>query len=450
MARALSPSPPNVRLGRLSLRQLEWIAIVGPISFLALGYFVVLGPVHPFFHGWFGFAFLAVVLSVAVWTFSRSIFGAVRGLHTEIAKLSAETANYNQRLVSLHAANLGLMRETGVEEAFRHIVGKGAELLEACHSTLTLAGDGSAGRVIALEGESAADSRCELGRLIGSSAEAGALDVRPGPRLLAVPVAYLGSPIGTLHLARPDDAPAFNLTDEEIARMFGTHAALVVQNDRLYDEVRALAVEAERQALAHEMHDSLAQVLAFVNTKAQAVEQYLRQNDHAEARQQMAELSAAAREVLADLRQGIAALRVDMAGKSLRELVEGYGNEFADAAHLEVGLDWRIGEDEVELPPAAEVQLLRIVQEALANVRKHAGASAVELTAASVDGGLFLEVRDNGRGFDASERSEDGRPRFGLQTMRERAAAIGGKLTIDSTRGAGTAVAVRLPSRAER
>jgi nitrate/nitrite-specific signal transduction histidine kinase len=99
---------------------------------------------------------------------------------------------------------------------------------------------------------------------------------------------------------------------------------MVVENDRLYDEVRALAVEAERQALAREMHDSLAQVLAFVNTKAQAVELYLREGDVISARQQMAELSAAAREVYADIREGISALRVEVAGKTLAELIEGY------------------------------------------------------------------------------------------------------------------------------
>lgn len=448
MHRALSTSPPNVRLGRLSLRQLEWLAIVGPISFLGLVYLVVLGPVHPFFHGWFGFLLLAIALSVSVWWFSRSVFGAVRRLQNDVEELSVETRSYNQRLVSLHAANLALMRETGVEEAFRRIVDSGATLFEACHSMLMLSGTGGAVRVVSLKEETVEDPACELGRLNHSSNGARELDLHPGPHLLSVPVAYLGSPIGTLHLARPDGAPAFTLIDEEIARMFGTHAAIVVENDRLYEEVRTLAVEAERQALAHEMHDSLAQVLAFVNTKAQAVEQYLRQKDHAEARQQMAELSAAAREVLADLRQGIAALRVDMAGKSLHELIEGYSAQFAESARLELDLDWQIAEN-VDLPPAAEVQLLRIVQEALANVRKHAGASRVDLRATEVEHGLLLQVRDNGRGFVPAERSDDGRPHFGLQTMRERAAAVGGELTIESERGVGTSVRVRLPHRSD-
>lgn len=414
--------------------------------FLGAVYFLVLGPVHPFFHTPLGFLILAAALFVAVWTFSRSVFGAVRVLQAEVEELSAETRSYNQRLVSLHEANLTLTRETGVEEALQSIVGTGAQLLDACHSTLSLASDeeGAGGRVIS-RGDGTA---CELGQVLDradgddGSAE---LTVLQGAHVLSVPVASLGSPIGTLHLGRSDDAPAFSPIDAEIARMFSTHAALVVQNDRLYDEVRALAIEAERQALAREMHDSLAQVLAFVNTKAQAVEQYLRQDDLSEARQQMAELSAAAREVYADIRQGIAALRVDMAGKTLRELIDSYASEFAESAHVEVAVDWQVSDDEVDLPPAGEVQLLRIVQEALANVRRHAGASRVDLSAVVGGGRFTLSVRDDGRGFDVSARSGDGRPRFGLQTMRERAVAIGGELAVTSAPGVGTTVTVTLP-----
>ena len=325
----------------------------------------------------------------------------------------------------------------------------GAALLDACDATLALPGeDGVPGRTITLAGGDGASMTGDR-RAVGPAAVRAAAWSDPPPeagtRTLTVPVAALGSPIGTLRLVRGGAAPSFSTTDMEIARMFSTHAALVVQHDRLYDEVRALAMESERRALAREMHDSLAQVLAFVNTKAQAVEQYLRRDDLSEARQQMAELSAAAREVYADIRQGIAALRVDAAGKSLRELIEGYATEFAEAARLDLTVDWRLPEGARELTPAAEIQLLRIVQESLANVRRHAGAERVELTATAWGDGLVLTVRDDGRGFDVSARHGDGRPRFGLQTMSERAGAIGGVLSIDSTPGEGTTVTVRWP-----
>ncbi|MBT5773653.1 MAG: sensor histidine kinase, partial [Dehalococcoidia bacterium] len=245
----------------------------------------------------------------------------------------------------------------------------------------------------------------------------------------------------------PADAP-FTPVDREIARMFATNAALVVQNDRLYDEVQALAVEAERHSLAREMHDSLAQVLSFVNTKAQAVELYLRNEDVNTARQQMAELSAAARDVYRDIREGIAALRVEVGDRAVRDLIIEYAEQFADANRLPVTVTWPDIDPASNVPqlaPAAEVQLLRIVQEALSNVRRHAHAERILVTAQSEGEMLLVCIEDDGRGFEQGQVGRDGWPRFGLQTMAERASSVGGKLTIDSRPGAGTRVTARVP-----
>jgi signal transduction histidine kinase len=261
---------------------------------------------------------------------------------------------------------------------------------------------------------------------------------------LSASLTHLEQQLGTLHVARGRAEPPFQADDAEILEMFATHAALVIQNDRLYDEVRALAVEHERQALAHEMHDSLAQVLAFVNTKAQAVEQYLRNDDAPAARQQMAELSAAAREVYGEIREGIAALRIGVGTRGLRQMLEEYLEHFVDSTPLELDSTWEIDDADLALTPAAEVQLLRIVQEALTNVRRHAHASRVKLHVGAEGDQLVVSIRDDGRGFDPAARERDGRPRFGLQTMSERAAAVGAELTVESRPGAGTAVTVRM------
>ena len=431
---------------RLSLRQLELLAVVAPLAFLAVVYVFVLGPVHPVFHSWVGFGLLAVVLAVAVWLFSRSVFGAVRSLQREVETLSALTQRHNQQLVSLHGADLALMRETRVDDALQRIAEIGARLTGACHASLVTREPSGAARVFTYPAEGAGAASCCI---IGTDRLAG-VDVNArdtaGLWLLSVPLAHLGTPVGTLRLARArTTAEPFAPIDEEIARMFATHAALVVQNDRLYDEVRTLAVEAERQALAREMHDSLAQVLAFVNAKAQAVEQYLRNADIAAARQQMAELSAAAREVYADIREGIAALRVDVSGKSLHQLIDEYVAQFGESSGLSVVVDWSVPDTALDLPPTAEVQLLRIVQEALANVRRHAAAEQVEVRVSADEGQLVLVVADDGRGFEPRARAPDSRPRFGLQTMAERANAIGGALEVESTLGAGTRVRLCLP-----
>lgn len=438
--------PGSTRFSRLSLRQLELLAIGAPLVFLAGVYLLVLGPVHPMFHNWPGLALLALVFTVAVWLFSRSVFGAFRSLQGEVETLSALTERYNQQLVSLHGADLLLTRETRVDDALLRIAELGANLTGACHAMLVTRESSGAARVFAYPaGGPAGAPRCAVETAMRDGVAVDAMTA-DADSLLIVPLAHLGTPVGTLCLGRAyETAAPFAPVDERIASMFATHAALVVQNDRLYEEIRTLAIEAERQALAREMHDSLAQVLAFVNAKAQAVEQYLRNADVAAARQQMAELSAAAREVYADIREGIAALRVDVAGKTLHQLIDESAAQFNESTGLRVRVDWSAGGTELELPPAAEVQLLRIMQEALANARRHSGAETVDITVSTARGRLRLVVADNGRGFDTGDRTHDGRPRFGLQTMAERAQAIGGELTVESATGTGTRISTTVP-----
>ena len=430
---------------RLSLPQLELVALVTPIVFLAILYVLVLSPIHPIFHRLPGIVLLTLVVVGSVWAFTRAVFGAVRALQGEVETLSAQTQRHNQQLMLLHGADLALMRETRVEEALLRIVELGAQLSDACHAVLVLGDATEDHRVLVYpEPESERPPCCALESAVRNGADPATVD-RDDGRTLALQLSHLGTSIGSLYLGRNLALQPFAAIEQEVGRMFATHAAMVVENARLYDEVRTLAIESERHALAREMHDSLAQVLAFVNTKAQAVELYLRGNEVTAARQQMAELSAAAREVYADIREGIGALRADVAGRTLEELISGYAEEFGHTSGLRVTLDWDVAGDALQMSPSAEVQVLRIVQEALINVRRHAAAEEVKIHAALIDDVLALGIADDGRGFSPAARLSDGRPRFGLQTMTERANALGGSLSIDSAPGRGTTIRVRIP-----
>ena len=97
------------------------------------------------------------------------------------------------------------------------------------------------------------------------------------------------------------------------------------------------------------------------------------------------------------------------------------------------------------LPPVVEVQLIRIIQEALANVRKHAGARSVLVSIERDREFARASIRDDGIGFDPPAIAGEGRDRFGIATMRERAETVGGKLTLSSRQGEGTTVEVQLP-----
>jgi two-component system nitrate/nitrite sensor histidine kinase NarX len=185
-------------------------------------------------------------------------------------------------------------------------------------------------------------------------------------------------------------------------------------------------------------------VLGYVNTQTLAIKKLLSSGRGEEAERQVADMETTARRVYTDVREAILGLRTSQGEllPTLRAYVADYARMTGIDGAFEVGADV----EALRLPPAAEIQLVRIVQEALANVRKHAqtGHVAVRLQA---DGDvLALEVADDGRGFVLEQPRRTGWPHFGLQTMRERAEAIGGAFELDSAPGAGTRVRVRVPA----
>jgi signal transduction histidine kinase len=228
---------------------------------------------------------------------------------------------------------------------------------------------------------------------------------------------------------------------------FATLAALAIENARLHRQIQALAVTEERERIAREMHDSLAQVLGYVNTKAQAAETLLQSGQSERAVAQLHQLAEASRAAYADVREGILGLRTSPGNnRAFSETLQDYLEQWQNQSGVTVKLlTSPVDRFAPHLSPNSEVQLLRIIQEALSNVRKHARATRawVRLTVA----GTHLEavVEDDGAGFDPGALVRTALPRFGLATMRERAEAIGGSLTIDAAPGRGTRVIVRIP-----
>jgi signal transduction histidine kinase len=194
------------------------------------------------------------------------------------------------------------------------------------------------------------------------------------------------------------------------------------------------------------MHDGLAQVLGYVNTKAFAVRRLLADGDTETAVAMLTELEEAAREVYADVREGVLALRESAPGdRSLLDTVCEYLAKFERLSGIHVECHAGRGVAELRLPEMSEIQIMRVVQEALSNVRKHAAATSASLTLRARDGTLVAEVQDDGCGFEVRSAGRRNWPQFGLQTMRERAEAIGGRFSVKSSPGHGTQVVVRIP-----
>lgn len=205
----------------------------------------------------------------------------------------------------------------------------------------------------------------------------------------------------------------------------------------------AAGVAAERERIAREIHDTLAQGFTSIVMQAQAGTAALDRGEADATRHRLRLVEATARDNLAEARALVAAFApVPLQGATLTEALHRLGERFTDETGIAVRVDVPADGDGVGSPgPAADVVLLRAAQEALANVRRHAGAAAVTLRLVRDREAIELEVADDGRGLPAGH--EDG---FGLAGMRERAAAAGGSLDVGAAPGGGTAVRLRLPA----
>ena len=210
---------------------------------------------------------------------------------------------------------------------------------------------------------------------------------------------------------------------------------------------RELAILEERDRIAREMHDSLGQTLSYLGLRLIGLEQLLAQGQTERARAALQEMEQAVQGAVADVRESILSLKTTLRpDRGLVATLKEYLGSFGEQTGLQTEL--RVEDSqELSLPHLAQAQVLRIVQEALTNVRKHAQAHRVTLSLRHQDQGLEIAVEDDGRGFDLEAVLRDRGPRFGLQTMRERAEEIGGTFQVDTTPGQGTRVLIRFPRR---
>jgi len=204
------------------------------------------------------------------------------------------------------------------------------------------------------------------------------------------------------------------------------------------------AVLGERNRIAREIHDTLAQGYVGISVQLEVLTELLRRHKLDEAVKQLDQARGVVREGLAEARQSIWSLRTQDAGEAtlpvrLQRMVETAGGGGL-AARFELSGAYR------ELPAAMEQELLRVAQEAMHNVKKHAGAKQLWVRLEYGAETMVLEVRDDGRGGAPEPESGAAPGHFGLTGMKERAAAIGGTLQVTSEAGAGTTVRLCVPA----
>ncbi len=238
---------------------------------------------------------------------------------------------------------------------------------------------------------------------------------------------------------------SFDVDDVEALSSLANQATVALENAALQERLRELAVVAERERIAREMHDGLAQVLGYVNTKSQAAETLLAAGRIADARTQLGELAAAARSVYVDVREAILGLRSPIRPEvGLVGAIEEYAARFADASKLAVVVRAEPSARAAHLAPDVEAQVFRIVQEALTNIRKHAAAHRATLTLDVRDGVLHLTVADDGLGLTTDGDDASEWPRYGMDAIRERAGVIGATVQWDASPAGEPGTQVRL------
>jgi signal transduction histidine kinase len=390
-------------------------------------------------------AVLAIAIGLAALAFGRidALTGALQARNEEL-----ETRGAAAR--ALYRVSVAIASQTDLDHVLDAVVTHARELLRADVAVLLL--EGPPGRLE--RRASAGDPRALLeppptSVLTPDRPDEAILPfVDPASAVvrLSAPLRRGGESIGLLAIGA--SAPRGVDADEvETLAALANQASIALEHARLQARLRELAVVEERERIARELHDGIAQVLGYVNTKTLAIDGYLADGRTDEARGQVAELGAAARAVYVDVREAILGLRSPVEpGLGLGAAVELHARRTAADSGFVV--ETAIPDDvrDLRLDPGTEGQLYRIVQEALTNIRKHAAARRVRVSMAVAAANLIVRIEDDGRGLEAAA-SESDVPHYGLRSMRERAAAIGASLEIGEGARGGVLVTLELPLR---
>ena len=260
--------------------------------------------------------------------------------------------------------------------------------------------------------------------------------------LLAVPLIWRGEDASGVLLLGSNNTQLLGQRHQALLETLAGQAALLIQNARLMVQVEYQAVVDERTRLAREIHDGLAQTLAFLKIQAAQMQNFLARGETEKLTNTLQANYRTLSDAYVDARQAIDNLR-RVPTNNLRDWIGQVAADFEQVNSQKVNLV--IEEFSSEYPINIQAQLIRIVQEALSNVRKHSGATSVSITGNHTPDSYLIEIKDNGRGFSPQDNNADGSSHYGLRGMRERSESIGADFQIISQAGQGTCISVRVP-----
>lgn len=431
----------------VSLKKLKWLAFLAPALFIGAFEFIT----HSFFHQinklWLDLADIIFIFGTA-FLFSHFIFGIIDRLQKNIEERNNELSAINKIALALgRSLSLDEILSTTLEElhnSFRdagialyirhesklHLVDKKGLFKDLPLNFVEISGvpqEKTSGFVEALKKGSP---------VVGQDNNTGHtvyLPLRSRKDVLGIVLVCRNSPFSSGVL--------------EALNTISNQVGFSIENARLHSQTCELATIEERERIAREIHDGLAQILGYVTLKASIAQRLLAVKQVAQAESEVKEIEKVTQEAYVDAREAILGLRTCMSkeGGFIKTLSE-YISRFKLSSGIKVELDTNDGQD-LKLTFAEEIQLIRIIQEALTNVRKHAKAGKAWVRFKSHVDCTQLIIEDNGQGFDIARMDGKNKSRYGLQTMQERAEKIGAAFQVTSFIGLGTKIEVKLPGR---
>ena len=388
----------------------------------------------------------------------QSLYG---GLEEQVETKTRRIEAQHSRLAALYEVSAFLAQAATLEEMARGFAQRVRILMNAASATVRWSDEANERYMMVasdcfpkdlLEQErSLVAGSCDCGNLLpGSRIRVVPLQADPARPLrpcaragyadmVSVPIRLQQRLLGELNLFFA--APAQLSSDEsELLDALASHLASSLEGLRAAALERETAVAAERALLARELHDSIAQSLSFLKIQVQLLRSSLRRGQEAKVQAVLDELDAGLMESVNDVRELLVHFRTRTNTDDIEPALQVTLRKFQHQTHLPAHLE--VHGQGLPLPPDVQVQVLHVVQEALSNVRKHAGATEVWLDVEKGQCWRFA-VRDNGRGFDIGQ--DRGESHVGLKIMRERAARIGADVSVSSGLGLGTTVLLTLP-----
>ena len=370
-----------------------------------------------------------------------------------------------QALTALNEAALAISRDLELDQTLQHIVDSARDLVSASYAALGVFNSEGELETFVYSGLSSreADEISSLpkglgmlGAVLDSPHPIRVADIHKDERSQGVPeghpevINFLGVPIiardevqGNLYLTDKLDRANFTDADEQLISIFASHAAVAIKNARLYKEVGRLAIIEERSRIGMDLHDGVIQSIYAVGLTLESAQMILEEKPD-DARELLNQSIAGLNEAIRDIRNFILDLRPRRFEGDLTAGIARLVREFQANTMVEVNVG---GPEELSdsIPPAVSQAVFLTAQEALANIARHARASSVALELNRDAESVWLNVTDDGQGFDVQQ--QDQTVGHGLANMRARAEELGGKFEVESEIGQGTTIKVKLPIR---